>query len=174
MKYLWFLYLKRFGYAFVDDADDVTPAPSSPLVTVQSPAGPSRPQKRTRSGEDPLPTPKRPKVGESRLKGSASGKGNVCIGTKGKSAAVFDNFPEDNSLFTSSQDSCVEPVEEDLIQGETTPKTKERLSGNDLYLARRAKRRQNVGFFSVKYTIGLLYLGLLYTHQKVLPSEMMR
>ena len=160
----------------------MTPIPSSPLVTVQSPAGPSQPHKRTRTSEDPLPTPKRPKVtaGSPSLKRLTPGKGKFASGTqgKGKLAAQFDDFPEDSCLFKDSQDSIVEPdedsMEAEMSEEPSTPKTDERLSGNDLYLARRAKKRHNIQYFSIKYTIGLLYLGLLYTNQKVLPSDLNR
>ena len=64
-------------------------------------------------------------------------------------------------------------MKEDLFEP-STPKSQERLMGNALYMAERVKRRSRVQYFSIQYTIGLLYLGLLYTHQKVLPFELMR
>lgn len=159
----------------------MTPAPSSPLVTAQSPAaGPSsRPsKKRARTNESPLPTPKRRKVDKRRKR---SGKGKFSSGTKGKLPASFDNFPEDSCLFRDSQDSFVEHDEEESIKVKvepsspsSTPKTEERLVGNDLYLARRAKKKMSITYFTIQYTIGTLYLALLYTNQKILPSDFNR
>lgn len=164
VKYIWFLYLKQHGYAFVEDTNAAV-VPASPFVTphrptVNSPST-SQPLKRTRldlddERGDPLPSSKRPKVTKSP--GSASGKG--------KAAAVFDEFPEDSFLFGGQMQDSVEGAEED--EATQTP------VGNDLYLLRRAKRRLKVQFFSVKYSVGALYLGLLYTHQKILPSDLVR
>lgn len=210
VKYIWFLYLKKFGYAFLDNhgaADTPTFHPVTPTRVKATPSHPAtaslmatpshsatptnlmspmtgscRPQKRNRTECDGnVPTPKRSKTTKSlkRVLPSSS---------KGKSTASFDEFPSDSVLFDCSRDNLPEesdeedesPLPPDVPEGQDPPSPAgvggegSIVSGNELYMLRRAKRRQKVKYFTVKFTIGLLYLGLLYTHQKILPSDLMR
>lgn len=182
MKYIWFLYLKKFGYAFLDEADaTATPTGLTGECSIRAPKS----KKRTRFDLDnEVPTPKRPRVAKSLRKKVLSSETS-----KGKSTSVFDEFPEDSILFDCSQDSILEgamqedeelsPCPDDNRVGATDSPTpggvgEKITSGNDLYLLQRAKRQLKVQYFSVKFTIGLLYLGLLYTHQKILPSDLVR
>lgn len=129
-----------------------SPAPVTPLS-----------RKRPRhSDEDPLPIPKRPRVTEaSKIS---------CSSEDEEAAAAFDEFPEDNALFECSQDSSdVETSGVDLMKAQEPE-----LSGNDLFLLYRARRQNRVRNFSVHFTIGVLYLGLQYTHQKILLSDLKR
>ena len=100
-------------------------------------------------------------------------------------AAEFDEYPEDSFLFKSSQNSLVE--EEGLMveEGEQltkekrggkwcTDKDEKRLSGNELYLLRRRSKLQTVQYFSVRYTVGLVYLALLFTCQRILLCDFSR
>lgn len=151
MKYIWFLYLKECGYAFVDDVGSKTAAPTDPPAPV-TPLSRKRPR---HSDDNPLPFTKK-----SRIAGSSD---SPCSNEE-DTAAVFDNFPEDDALFECSQSSndgytSVDPL---------------KLSGNDLFLSCRARRQNRVRNFSVQFTIGLLYLGLQYTHQKILLSDLKR
>ena len=64
-----------------------------------------------------------------------------------------------------------------LDKSPATPVAKGRMPvvGNDLYLLRRTERKQHkTDFFSMRFTVGLLYLGLLYSRQKVLLPDLTR
>lgn len=159
MKYIWFLYLKQCGYAFVDDPDNGTAAPmDSPAPVTPLP----RPRKRPRhGGDDPLPNPKRPKVTEP---GTIS-----CSSEVERGAAAFDEFPGDDGLFECSQDSN-ECTKGDPLKASAG----KRMTGNERYLFCRGRRQSTVRNFSVQYTIAMLYLGLQYTEQKILLSDLKR
>lgn len=140
MKYIWFLYLKECGYAFVDDPSSRTPAPVTPLSK-------KRPRE---ANDDPLPSPKKPRIAGSSDAPCSDGEDTT-----------FDTFPEDDVLFECSQSS-------------TAPMDPRKLSGNDLFMSYRAKRQSKIRNFSVTFTIGLLYLALQYTHQKIMLSDLKR
>lgn len=157
MKCLWFIYLKKFGYAFVDDpaTGSNSPAPVTPLPR-------NRKRVRHSGDDDSLPTTKRPRASVK----SCSDKGEeAAVG-----AVVFDKFPADNLFFFEcSQDSIVEGSEVGGLSNDG-----KKLSGYELFLLNRTRRQSNVRSFSVRYTIGLLYLGLQYTHQKILLPDLTR
>lgn len=214
VKYLWFLYLKRFGYAFVDNADTptssqptaATPTQPTPTITPSTPtlATPtasadvqtprSRARKRRRSEFDDDTVVAAPK--KSRTARSSKKKG------KGKLPPVREDLEE--SLFESSLALLEEDgeeggeeegggeegrEEEDRAEERETPPTPDaeggqegespavpaaRVTGNELYLMHRAKRRQKTKYFTVRFTAGLLYLGLLYTQEKILLADLTR
>ena len=98
---------------------------------------------------------------------------------------IFDSFPSDDRLFTSSQDSA--PKDTDTAEsikeeggGETSGSDSDReLTGMDLFLLRRRETQLVTGhpmysYFSLKYTICLCYLGLLYIEQNILLSDLVR
>lgn len=164
-----------------------TPTRSAPI---DSSGSPSLSLKRSRhdddDDDDPLPNPK-------KIKGSSNGA---------ETTVAFDEFPEDDSLFDFSQDSFVESPTTGkgktkrktaatgkdkrtsvgkgkvaLNKSPATPMAKsgKAVVGNDLYLLRRTERgRHKIDFFSVRFTVGLLYLGLLYARQKVLLPDLTR
>lgn len=212
MKYIWFLYLKQFGYAFQDSPSTSQSATPTSLTTpttpgLSCPQKRKRPEKRERGGKN-VPTPKRPEVGKKKVHSSDAGKekllepspprkrsrveqegGGKSILTpkvdkndisllgagKGKSRAEASNeILNDSFLFKEESDEDSDSVEEEGPSSPAECEGEASVSGNDLYMLRRAKRRQKVKYFSLKYTIGLLYLGLLYTHQRILPADLMR
>ena len=156
-KCIWFIYLKKFGYAFVDNTGNTNPpTPSTPLA---------HNRKRPRcndDGDDPLPnTPK-------RLRPSADDDGM-------KAAALFDNFPPDDGLLDCSLDITVrDEGDDDVVKGNGVVKEGKRLLGNELFLSNRTARRSAVKNISIQYTIGVLYLALQYTNQRVLLPDFTR
>lgn len=86
--------------------DPVSATPTTACRAAQTPCtslSKKRPRSELHSGDDPLPTPKRPKTAKSRKKLRSGGEKD-----KGKETAVFDTFPEDDALFGCSQDGGVE------------------------------------------------------------------
>lgn len=46
------------------------------------------------------------------------------------------------------------------------------LTGMELFLKRKETESHGIGYFSIKHTVSLCYLGLLYTKQNVLVSDL--
>lgn len=152
VKCLWFIYLKKFGYGFLDDLGSA--AAASPVTPMPQ----NRKRSRHSGDDDPLPTtPKRPRS-------SATDNGEASVDV------VFDEFPVDSALFECSQGSTrVEGGD----AGQSNATTAD-VSGNEAFLLNRAKKMNNVRSFSVRHTVGLVYLGLRYTHQKILLPDFTR
>ena len=189
---MWFLYLKHYGYAFSDE-------PSTTTTTTASLDSPCtsmcRRRKRTRvqCDDDPLPKSKKRKVtsktksecldesgGEGKGGGAPSKKRKVtskagktkseCLdksGGEGRGGApsTFDEFPGDSILFQSSQESVEEPGGKEAKR-----------DGNDLFLLKRKEQRNTrfLSYFPISLTISMMYLGLLFTDQKILLSDLAR
>lgn len=164
MKCIWFIYLKKFGYAFVDNPGSETttsdpPTPSTPLARNLKRPRCSDDDDNADDGDDPLPNP--PK----RLRKSVDDE----------AAAVFDCFPTDSGLFDCRQDSEGENDVEGNDDVEESGDVKvEKLSGNQLFLSNRSRRQSKIKTFPIRYTIGMLYLALRYTNQQVLLPDLMR
>ena len=80
----------------------------------------------------------------------------------------FDAFPEDTHLFCDDSDS---DEDDSRPSGAALP------SGRELYMQRRSKgmsRRPAPVYFTLKHTIGLCYLALLYAEQNVMLSDFSR
>lgn len=98
---------------------------------------------------------------------------------KGEENKAFDLFPSDSHLFESSseEDSIVSAKEEE--SGASGSDSDKELTGIELFLERRKVTQLVIGkgmlsYFSLKYTICLCYLGLLYIQQSILLSDLVR
>jgi hypothetical protein len=89
--------------------------------------------------------------------------------------AMFDEFPSDSALFENSivEEGNGEGVRSGVDPSSATGKGKT-LSGNNLLLFNRTRHKCKVKTFNVRNTIGMLYLALQYTHQKILLSDLNR
>ena len=98
----------------------------------------------------------------SRKRKSKSRKTVVQKKAKIKNGGSFDAFPDDEHLFSSDSDQS-----DQLALG---------LSGEDLWShnARKKRNTKNPEQFTIKFTVGVLYLALLYTQQSILPVDMAR
>ena len=103
---------------------------------------------------------------------------------------ILDVFPSDSHLFAFSQDSAASGSfladsakmwrdSESSVSGSDSEE--ERLMGQELYDHRRKEIHQSIGtgntmwyYFSLKYTICLCYLGLLYIEHRFLLSDLVR
>ena len=95
---------------------------------------------------------------------------------------TFDTFPNDEHLFGASQgavdaESADSAEDEEGESGESD--SDEELRGVELYLQRRRETQLVTGntmlaYFSLKYTICLCYLGLLYIKHNLLLSDLVR
>ena len=88
---------------------------------------------------------------------------------------IFDVFPSDKHLFLSSDSDSADSISE---AGSGSDSDQE-LRGIELYLRRRREAQLGTGgnmlsYFSLKYTVCLCYLGLLYVSQNVLLSDLVR
>ena len=82
----------------------------------------------------------------------------------------FDVFPEDAHLFCDDSDSDSDK-DDSKLSGAALQ------SGRELYMERRSKgmcRKPTPVYFTLKHTIGLCYLALLYTEQNVMLSDFSR
>ena len=86
---------------------------------------------------------------------------------------LFDVYPEDDHLFRSDSD-----IDNDLeSQDGTKPSEPTLLSGEELYMQRRSGKlctQNDPVYFTLKHTIALCYLALLYTKQNVMLSDLSR
>ena len=199
MKYIWFLYLKTFGYAFLD-SPEITPT-SSMTTPLHPPATPAPSNPTTPSCSTSTATPscsRKRKMADCNGDAPAPKRSKLSLNRKHKSSklpATNDQLPSDSFLFDETQNSFTELREEgggtnshdvspDVVEegGKDLPSLPVAagaagaagLSGNELYMFWRKRKWSRVRFFTVKFTIGLLYLGLMYTHQRILPSDLMR
>ena len=145
VKLIWFLYLKHYGYAFSEDR-----------------AG-------NKGGEKEVCTPSSSKGSQRQRDG-----GNGAYTPRKKRTKVeanpFDVFPEDTHLFCDDSDS-------DSDEDDNRPSGAALQSGRELYMQRRSKgmsRKPAPVYFTLKHTIGLCYLALLYAEQNVMLSDFSR
>ena len=94
---------------------------------------------------------------------------------------MFDFFPSDEHLFASTKDSDSTDAESNSEEGGVTSDSNsdQELTGMDLFLQRRRETQLVVGnpilsYFSLKYTVSLCYLGLLYTNHNILLVDLVR
>ena len=78
-------------------------------------------------------------------------------------------------------DSCLfEPSVEDIVDDKSDFEEEERdidpedLFGDDLHKYYKVKKRGSAHYLSIRLTISLLYLGLLFSNQKVLLCDITR
>lgn len=88
---------------------------------------------------------------------------------------IFDVFPNDEHLFASSD---IDSTDSASNEGSGSDSDSE-LRGMKLYLKRRRETQLVTGnpmlsYFSLKYTVCLCYLGLLYINQNILLSDLVR
>ena len=177
MKCIWFIYLKKHKYAFQDDQQDVAATPTSSYATpTTSSLAPSS-----------LASHATPKCSTNQSSLSLKKKSNAPSAKKwrktstieiaedplGEESVMFDKFPEDENLFDNSLDCSLG----DSANGDGGDEGNKAqgVTGNDLYvLLRKTKKIRTVQYFSIRYTIGMVYLGLLFSNQKVLTSELSR
>ena len=86
-------------------------------------------------------------------------------------AALNDTFPDDDHLFADDSD------EEDRLSDEREGSPVE-LTGQELYMKYKAVRQKHAlpgpYFFTMKHTVPLTYLSLLYTQQNILLADLVR
>ena len=91
---------------------------------------------------------------------------------------IFDEFPNDEHLFASLDTDGTDSASEEG-GGVSGSDSDGELQGIELYLKRRRETQLVTGnpmlsYFSLKYTVCLCYLGLLYINQNVLLSDLVR
>lgn len=91
---------------------------------------------------------------------------------------IFNVFPNDEHLFASSGTDSADSASEE-VGGVSGSDSDGELRGIELYLKRRRETQLVTGnpmlsYFSLKYTVCLCYLGLLYINQNVLLSDLVR
>jgi len=110
----------------------------------------------------------------STSRGRKRGVGNTPRAKRAKMELnLFDAFPEDDHLFHSDSDSDSDLEWEDGIKQSGLSLQ----SGEELYLQRRSDKlckRIAPVYFTLKHTIALCYLALLYTKQNVMLSDLSR
>lgn len=94
---------------------------------------------------------------------------------------VFDFFPSDDHLFTPTNGTDSMDAESGSEGGDMTSDSDsdQELTGVELFLQRRRETQVVVGntmlsYFSLKYTICLCYLGLLYINHNILLADLVR
>ena len=104
---------------------------------------------------------------------SRAGKRTPAKRAKKSDSGLYDTFPEDDHLFADDSDE-----DGGCVNGrEGTP---EKLTGQELYLKHKAERvidrtvLPGPYYFSMKFTIPLTYLALLYTEQNILLADLVR
>ena len=172
---IWFLYLKHYGYAFTDPTLS-SPAPKQQPVRTQT--------RRNRRVE----TNYTQQIVYPFLDQSCDG------GLKNKKRKNKRNRPQKHKQKHESGFSCKKEVNEEdechnddhLFESYASdspsndddddaeyPLSNE-LSGMDLYVNAKKTDSQGMGCFSLKHTVSLCYLGLLYAKQNVLVSDLSR
>jgi len=110
----------------------------------------------------------------STSRGRKRGVGNTPRAKRAKMELnLFDAFPEDDHLFHSDSDSDSDLEWEDGLKQSGLSLQ----SGEELYLQRRSDKlckRIAPVYFTLKHTIALCYLALLYTKQNVMLSDLSR
>jgi hypothetical protein len=133
---------------------------SAPGRSSGTTAGGERKRRREGSGERSTPRAKRIKVNEKEE----------------DREEIFDVFPNDEHLFTSCDTDSADSAGKESSSGSDS---EGELGGTKLYLKRRRETQLVTGnpmlsYFSLKYTVCLCYLGLLYINQKILLSDLVR
>ena len=90
---------------------------------------------------------------------------------------IFDVFPSDEHLFTPFDSDSADSADKD--SSSSWSDSDGELRGTKLYLKRRRETQLVTGnpmlsYFSLKYTMCLCYLGLLYINQNILLSDLIR
>ena len=145
VKLIWFLYLKHYGYAFSEDRAGNKRGEKEACTSSSS-----KGSQRQHDAGNGVYTPKK-----KRTKVEAN---------------LFDVFPEDTHLFCDDSDS-------DSDEDDNRPSGAALQSGRELYMQRRSKgmsRKPAPVYFTLKHTIGLCYLALLYAEQNVMLSDFSR
>ena len=124
----------------------------------KSGAASGRKRRREGSGERPNSRAKRIKVEEKEEEDREE---------------IFDVFPNDEHLFAASSDT------DSADSAGSGSDSEGELRGMKLYLKRRRETQLVTGnsmlsYFSLKYTMCLCYLGLLYINQNILLSDLVR
>lgn len=88
---------------------------------------------------------------------------------------IFDLFPSDEHLFAASDTDSADSASNDGSDSDSDGE----LRGMKLYMKRRRETQLVTGnpmlsYFSLKYTVCLCYLGLLYINQNILLSDLVR
>lgn len=88
-------------------------------------------------------------------------------------------YQSDSCLFENTQEDLLDDGStssegEDSDEEEKDEVVQEHLFGDKLHLFFKAKDPRKVCYFTIRSTISLLYLGLLFTNQKVLLCDLTR
>jgi len=178
------IYLKHFGYAFQGKSSQADPAHSVLATPSSFPTGSPPRGGRCGSPLDPVRSRKRRRP-RKRLREedqeSASSPGAKRARCSPHAETVADSgnpldlsLPSDSILFQSSQ--------EDARDGKTIGEETKGLDSESgvhgdpdkLHSHYGKTRRGRVHYLSIRLTIGLVYLGLLFSEQKVLLAEFAR
>lgn len=150
VKLLWFQYLRYSGYCFAGTQSSTEHTANMAVRRRQRTKG-KRKEARKRRLDEPesRPPAKRRKVVSTTT-----------------SSGDYDRFPNDEHLFEDDDETPVQEMEDGSGLVEIT--------GEDLYLydLENCDSTLTVPLLNVKLTMGLCYLGLLYSKQNVLPTDL--